>query len=199
MGLAPDEYAGFTMTLLRMLAFAPADLAGNRKSRADGPEPSASKPRPAEPLRSPEPPLVPAPAARPTPSHPDLHIEDWPAFVKSLRLGGMAGMLAQHCELASCADGRLELRVPDAHRHLMEKAYQDKLRAVLKERLGASLRRVEITVGAAGGQTPAELDTREREVRQSRAIAAIEGDPFVRELVEDLGGRIVPDSVRPLP
>jgi DNA polymerase-3 subunit gamma/tau len=199
LGLAPDEYAGFTMTLLRMLAFAPADLAGNRKSRADGPEPSASKPRAAEPLPSPEPPLVPAPAARPSPSHPDLHVEDWPAFVKSLRLGGMAGMLAQHCELASCADGRLELRVPDAHRHLMEKAYQDKLRAVLKERLGASLRRVEITVGAAGGQTPAELDTREREVRQSRAIAAIEGDPFVRELVEELGGRIVPDSVRPLP
>jgi len=119
--------------------------------------------------------------------------------VKSLRVGGMAGMLAQHCELAACADGYLELRVPEAHKHLMEKAYQEKLRAVLKERFGAMLRRVEITVGTAGGSTPAELDAKDRQARQSQAIAAIEGDPFVRELVEDLGGRVVPESIRPLP
>ena len=31
MHLAPDEYAGFTMTLLRMLAFAPADAAGRQR------------------------------------------------------------------------------------------------------------------------------------------------------------------------
>lgn len=128
----------------------------------------------------------------------DLHIEDWPAFVRSLRMGGMAGMLAQHSELAACAGGRLELRVPEAHKHLMEKAYQEKLRAVLKDRFGSALRAVEITVGSAGGSTPAELDARDREARQAEAIAAIEGDPFVRELVEDLGGRIVPESIRPL-
>jgi DNA polymerase-3 subunit gamma/tau len=201
LGLAPDEYAGFTMTLLRMLAFAPADVAGERKLPAAAPRPAATgrrTPGPARPQE--EPPLVPAPVEAPTPTAPaDVHIDDWTAFVKSLRMGGMAGMLAQHCELATCADGRIELRVPDAHKHLMEKAYQDKLRAVLKERFGALLRRVEITVGAAGGLTPAELDTRERQARQSDAIAAIEGDPFVRELVEDLGGRIVQDSVRPLP
>ncbi|HQR53464.1 MAG TPA: DNA polymerase III subunit gamma/tau C-terminal domain-containing protein [Burkholderiales bacterium] len=128
----------------------------------------------------------------------DLRIDDWPAFVKSLRMGGMAGMLAQHTELAACADGRLELRVPEAHKHLMEKAYQEKLRAVLKERCGSALRAVEISVGSSGGSTPAELDARNRQARQAEAIAAIEGDPFVRELVEDLGGRIVPDSIRPL-
>ena len=128
----------------------------------------------------------------------DVSIEDWPAFVKSLRIGGMAGMLAQNCELASCADGRIELRVPEAHKHLMEKAYQEKLRSVLQERFGAALRRVEITIGQVGGRTPAELDARDRQARQSQAIAAIEGDPFVCELVEDLGGRVVPESIRPL-
>jgi len=114
-------------------------------------------------------------------------------------MGGMAGMLAQHCELAACADGCLELKVPEAHKHLMDRTYQDKLRSVLEERLGAALRRVEITIGTAGGRTPAELDARERQNRRSQAISAIEGDPFVRELVEDLGGRVVPESIRPLP
>ncbi|MBL8529490.1 MAG: DNA polymerase III subunit gamma/tau [Burkholderiales bacterium] len=201
LGAAPDEYAGFTMTLLRMLAFAPTGAEGAR-----------AQPPPAGVLRATAPPAPPAkatpqdaPAPVPTPAPaPDspagpLHIEDWPAFVKSLRVGGMAGMLAQHCELAACADGCVELRVPEAHRHLMEKAYQEKLRSVLKERFGAALRRVVIAVGTAGGSTPAELDAQDRQARQSQAIAAIEGDPFVRELVEDLGGRIVPESIRPLP
>jgi DNA polymerase-3 subunit gamma/tau len=193
---APDEFAGFTMTLLRMLAFAPHPVGGEIQRPTDAQRTAA--------------PLTPVggasrQAAVPVASPPagerrggDLQIEDWPAFVKSLRMGGMAGMLAQHTELAACADGRLELRVPEAHKHLMEKAYQDKLRAVLKERFGSALRSVELTVGTGGGSTPAELDARDRQMRQADAIAAIEGDPFVRELVEDLGGRIVPESIRPL-
>ena len=207
LGLAPDEYAGFTMTLLRMLAFVPTDAAGDRGLRGDEPDPAPMRVRAAGSVQPQEPPFVPAPADAPSAARAEaqiearagVQIEDWPAFVKSLRIGGMAGMLAQHCELARCTDGRIELRVPEAHKHLMEKAYQDKLRSVLKERYGAALRRVEITVGAAGGITPAELDARDRQARQSQAIAAIEGDPFVRELVEDLGGRVVPDSIRPLP
>ncbi len=125
-------------------------------------------------------------------------IDNWHAFVKSLRIGGMAGMLAQHCELKAFLDGRLELCVPEGHKHLMETAYQDKLRSVLQERLGPMLRAVQIRLGAGNGNTPAELDARDNQARQARAIEAIEGDPFVRELVEDLGGRIVTDSIRPL-
>jgi DNA polymerase-3 subunit gamma/tau len=199
LGMAPDEYAGFTMTLLRMLAFAPTG-AGEIASLEDEP-PKAVAPRPmVRSSRPEEPTLKGSTAGTMATAGADLNIEDWPAFVKSLRIGGMAGMLAQHCELVACSDdGRIELRVPEAHKHLMERAYQDKLRSVLKERLGASLRLVEITLGALSGKTPAELEARDREARQSQAIAAIEGDPFVRELVEDLGGRVVTDSIRPLP
>jgi DNA polymerase III subunit gamma/tau len=200
LGLAPDEYAGFTMTLLRMLAFAPADAAGDRKLRTDEPDTVAMHERAAGSVRRQEPPpLDAAPTGAPLTPGAEMSVEDWPAFVQSLRIGGMAGMLAQHCELATCADGRIELRVPEAHKHLMDKVYQDKLRSVLKERFGAALRRVEIKVGTAGGRTPAELDAQDRQARQSQAVAAIEADPFVRELVEDLGGRVVPDSIRPLP
>jgi DNA polymerase-3 subunit gamma/tau len=194
LGAAPDEYAGFTMTLLRMLAFMPGDSGNAHSLPVDESLPAVAV-RPEAGLAETPPTPPAAPDARPI----QLRGVDWPAFVSSLRLGGMAGMLAQHCELSNCAEGCIELRVPEAHKHLMERAYQDKLRAVLKEHFGAAVRRVDITVGTAGGQTPAELDARHRETRQSQAIAAIEGDPFVRELVEDLGGRVVPESIRPLP
>ncbi|MET1081664.1 MAG: DNA polymerase III subunit gamma/tau [Burkholderiales bacterium] len=194
LGLAPDEYAGFTMTLLRMLAFAPGE------PNSDG---SRAEESTAPTRRRVDEPTVPAKSDNALHTDAGLTgspgaIDNWHAFVKSLRIGGMAGMLAQHCEFKAFLDGRLELCVPEGHKHLMETVYQDKLRSVLQERLGPMLRAVQIRLGAGNGNTPAELDARDNQARQARAIEAIEGDPFVRELVEDLGGRIVTDSIRPL-
>jgi len=193
LSLAPDEYAGFTMTLLRMLAFTPGEAGAEEPLKARQPvsaQPGNPKPQSA-PSHKEQNPAADSSAAISA-------IGDWREFVKSLGMGGMAGMLAGHCELTSFQDGRMELSVPEAHRHLMDKSYQDKLRSVLQQRLGSALRAVEIKLGG-NGDTPAERDARDERARQARAIEAIESDPFVRELVEDLGGRIVTDSIRPLP
>ena len=191
LSLAPDEYAGFTMTLLRMLAFAPGEAGAEGLSQARAP--ASAQPGSASPDLA---------APRSTGSGSaaiESAIGDWHEFVKSLGIGGMAGMLALNCELNSFVDGRMELCVPEAHRHLMDKSYQDKLRSVLEQRLGRALRTVQIRLGGGDGKTPAELEARERQARQAQAVEAIERDPFVRELVEDLGGRIVTDSIRPVP
>lgn len=70
LGLAPDEYAGFTMTLLRLLSFFPAD-GGSRQPVASAPRAMpAPVPRPAS-VAAPAPPVAveaapaPAPAATP--------------------------------------------------------------------------------------------------------------------------------------
>lgn len=42
-GLAPDEYAGFTMTLLRMLAFAPSERKGKENQPALSPQPKVAR------------------------------------------------------------------------------------------------------------------------------------------------------------
>ncbi|WP_321784726.1 DNA polymerase III subunit gamma/tau [Burkholderia pyrrocinia] len=88
LGLAPDEYAGFTMTLLRMLAFEPAVAAGNASGgqpsvpravpgpRAAAASAAAAKPVSAAPVEAVRPqaaaPAVPvapvAPAARSVPA-----------------------------------------------------------------------------------------------------------------------------------
>lgn len=59
LGLAPDEYAGFTMTLLRMLAFRPGKL-----PHEEAPARAAAPARPA----APGPAAAPAPPAAPAPS-----------------------------------------------------------------------------------------------------------------------------------
>jgi DNA polymerase-3 subunit gamma/tau len=109
----------------------------------------------------------------------------------------MACMLAEHSELVGCDGERLELSVPEAHRHLLEKPYRDKLQAALEGRYGRKLR-LEFALGASSGNTPAEQEDQERQERQRRAIETIEGDPFVRELVENFDARVADDSIRPV-
>ncbi len=177
-GLAPDEYAGFTMTLLRMLAFAPDGTTRPRAAPADA---RASAP--------------PAGAGSAV-SKKNRAEESWNAIVESLGLSGMARMLAQHCELLRHDGQVLELKIARMHEHLLDRPYQDRLRSALQQHFGAPLR-VTISVGESEGTSPAAIAEREREQRQAQAVAEIEQDPFVRELVENFDGRVVESTIKP--
>src|SRR5512139_765363 len=224
---APDEFSGFCMTLLRMLAFAPGAGDGTPRpaekarpapaprvepaSRAAAPAPSApaavapvaaAAPQSAAAERAPAPAAAPvAPAvssAMLVASEPAPRGDwDWLKVVAELRLGGMAKMLADHCELVSQAGDALTLRVGEAHKHLLDRTYQDRLVGALHDRYGVALS-VSFEVGAAASQTPQHVRTRIKEARQAEAVAAIEADPFVRELVDQFGGQIDATSIQPL-
>jgi DNA polymerase-3 subunit gamma/tau len=77
-----------------------------------------------------------------------------------------------------------------------EKSYLDKLKADLAPHFGAGLR-LSVRVGSTGGKSVAAVKSREMEKRQASAAEAIEEDPFVRSLVNDLGAEVVPSSIRP--
>jgi DNA polymerase-3 subunit gamma/tau len=176
------------MALLRMLAFVPAGSGEGRVERSRAPAAAAAGAQAPSGL-----PTRPAPAgAAASPA-----ISDWRELVTRLKLGGMARMLAQHSEIASLNADRLELRVPEAHKHLLDKPYRDKLQAALEEHLGQRLK-LDFVLGQAAGMTPAEQEDKERQARLQQAVQAIDGDPFVRELVENFDARVVDESIRPL-
>jgi DNA polymerase-3 subunit gamma/tau len=194
---APDELSGFSMTLLRMLAFTP----GSAPVRTARSTPIKRQPEPQAPPR----PMTAAPVAASVQPAPPLAAResaatsawDWLKIVSDLKLGGMAKMLADHCELVSHEGDQVLLRVGEAHKHLLDRAYQDKLVSTLRDRHGAALQ-VKFEIGAAAGQTPQQVRTRERDARQAEAVAAIESDPFIRELVEQFDARIDESTIRPL-
>jgi len=211
LSLAPDEYAGFTMTLMRMLAFVPGDAAEgarklvltasatttpSRSSDAIKQGPSIVKQSVAT-LTAPPigvPSIVRTGA---TSDHVTPFDGDWSTLVSQLKLSGMTRMLAQNCEVKSVSDNEIELCVPEPHRHLLEKAYQDKMKAAMSEHYGKPMR-LKFSVGSITGMTPAELESREKQAKQSQAIAAIETDPFVRELVENFDARLIVSSIKPI-
>ncbi|TXH73782.1 DNA polymerase III subunit gamma/tau [Thiobacillus sp.] len=226
---APDEFSGFCMTLLRMLAFAPGsrDSARAEVRRGSTPVRTAAAERVAPAIRAEsatraEPPMpaarreavssappAPAPTVAPiepaVPSAPVLTVRepgpgdawDWLAVVAELRLGGMAKMLADHCELVAQHGDAVTLRVGESHKHLLDRTYQDKLVSALKDKYGAALQ-ITFEIGAAAEQTPQQVRTRIKEARQAEAVAAIESDPFVRELVDQFGGQIDASTIQPL-
>jgi DNA polymerase III subunit gamma/tau len=178
LALAPDEYAGFTMTLLRLLAFAPG---GEGVASAAPPARQAAAPPPAA-------------AAESKKNRGDAA---WPELVARLNLSGLARVLAQHCELTARDGARVELRIARAHQHLLNGPHQERLKAALEQHFGAKLR-LAIQVVDDAGASPAALANRDRQQRQAQATAEIERDPFVRELVETFDARVVDSTIKPV-
>ena len=249
-GLAPDEHAGFSMSMLRMLAFAPEREGSPEPARtataparqagrmsegalsstgsagsaqaAGASMPVAGAVAPAAPAAAGTAraaPMAAAPAARPggqaaaalaaaraAVEKKKLSRDDWAEFIASARVSGMARMLAQHCALALHENGsdtgsgvdRIELVLPEAHRHLLEKAYQDKLQQHLSRELGNEVQ-LRVRLGAPENETPVEIDRQVRHRRQVDAVAAIESDPFVRNLIEQFDARLDEAAITPRP
>lgn len=183
---APDEYSGFTMTLMRMLAFMPDSPQSGRVYADTGKDhgrevkvEAPSHPQEAKPVSD------------------RLPNEAWLALVNQLKLSGMTRMLAQYSEAKSFSENRIELYVAEMHKHLLEKSYQDRLKAQLETHFGKPVE-VIFFQGSITGVTSAVLQDREKLARQSRAVEAIESDPYVQELIEQFDARLNVSSIKPI-
>ena len=198
LALAPDEYAGFVMTLLRMHAFRPSSVKDVVREAASAPvrrDPPIAPPWPAKGLvPSIEPPHAAAASLASSRAADDM---DWRAIVSALSLSGLAGQLAQNCELRSCTASECRLRLAPTNAHLNMKASVDKLQAALSEHFGRTLV-VRIELAQQETETPAAADGRQRQERLAQATDAIHNDPFVRDAMDSLGASIVENSIKPL-
>lgn len=214
--LAPDEYAGFTMTLLRMLAFVP--------SRNDAPaqvrtvisrQQAAPTGRPT--LIAPEVPVVQAPVVQvPVAS---VHIEtvppevirstvpaatseseeqpDWTELLAQLGVQGMAQQLAKHCILESVAEHQVVLRLAQEHKHLQTRMATENLQSALLEYFGRPVK-LSIVFGKIAVATPAKIEHQTRQTMQQQASVSIEEDAFVVAAQVELDASVVADSIKPI-
>ncbi len=206
LSLAPDEQTGFSMTLLRLLAFDPAtespravppraapktertgDAAGERESAAAGPSASAAHVATA-PLVSASDTALPATAPDPA---------TWPTFVAAMKLSGMALQLAAQTELKAVSGSEFVLMVPEAARHLTDPPYADTLRHAIGQALGRRVR-LRFEIGGVAATSLAAKERREREATQAKTEAAFRDDPFVQDLLSRFDARVKPNSIKPI-
>ena len=190
LALAPDEYAGFTMALMRLVAFDPVTVAAIPAAASNAPVAANTVVTPRPPPTAPETKVL----TRAATSSGD---NDWHGIVAALSISAMVRQLAQHCELAEVSDAQVRLRLPPAQKHLVHKAAQDKLQSELQTYYGRPIRLC-IDIAAASSVTPAELAKSVQRERQDQAIAAIESDSFVRQVVEMFDATIDESTIKPI-
>ncbi len=199
--LAPDDYAGFTMTLLRMLAFAPARVV--TRSAIEVP---VAKARPFSNLvvvdsktahgsRT----AVPTQPAAHTPSGDIVsgNQPDWGAILMRLDVQGMAQQLAKHCVLENFSGHQITLRLSQEHKQLQaSKMATEKLQAALTGYFAKPIKLI-IVLGKSEVATPALIEQQSRDLKQQQASDSIAQDSFVREAQAELDANLIADSVKP--
>ncbi|MFZ5454329.1 MAG: DNA polymerase III subunit gamma/tau [Pseudomonadota bacterium] len=233
LALAPDEVTGFSMTLLRLLAFRPetppamgitprgqsaALQAPNRVARTSAPvpPPAAEAPVAAPVPRETPSPAAPAPLADANPAPPPWEEDepvnvappaaaaaamprtnaDWHALVDTLDVAALSKQLAHQSEWLASEGEAIRLRLSRDMAHLITSG-QDKLRAALQTRLGVNVR-LHFEQGDPVGQTVAQRLNAEQRARQEQACASMKNDPFVQQVIEQFGARLIEDSIKPL-
>jgi DNA polymerase-3 subunit gamma/tau len=210
LSLAPDEYAGFTMTLLRMIGFmpelAPAGAGGGRAAPLKAARPvrtQVAAPASAAP-RAEVSDAVPAPAPTATAGNQALapgaesapgNADDWPALASRLKLVGLARELAMRSELVRRDGDHFHLRVQV--KGLLEAGGETRVRQALSDLLGRPVR-LSIDVGTTRGATGAAREEQVRLDRLRGAEHALAQDPVVRQFQQVFGAVVDPRSVRSL-
>ncbi len=210
LALAPDEHAGFLMTLLRMLAFRPEQ--GNESAalpvagatspapKRSGSRTAASEATRASAARGGTGGLAGRSATSASAGRvADQDISgDWPQLAATLQIAGAARELARNAELARSDGTRFELVVPKAKAHLAERSYVDKLKAALEQRLGRSVT-LKVAPGEVKGASAAAIEAGENDARRAAATRAVHDDRFVQDLVNLFDGSVVDSTIRPTP
>jgi DNA polymerase-3 subunit gamma/tau len=189
-GLAPDEFAGFTMTLLRMLAFAPSEKVTD-KPVATHAAPNQNKTAALE--------SIPKDALEAAPTlvlNPAVFDGNWRKLVEQNLKLGLVRALAQNCELVTFDESSLTLRVAENQKHLVSANYQEKLSSAINEYFGRKIR-LNFEVNSEAN-TPAKQNAVEKANIKSNAEAAIMQDSFVQALIQDFDAAIIPNSIKPI-
>ena len=204
---APHPRGAFEMTMLRMVAFAPAPnpaiSTGPNEDAAPSSAPSpvapasapvaAGLPSPADPStavpspaarRGPDPP----PAARPRGAGESLSSSDWAQVCARLALDGVTGQLAANCVVRRHTEKTVDLDLSPEQEQLLTPGTQARLESALGDYLGRAIRLRVAVSDRQGGESPAERNAREESERIERASQDIRTVPDYQDLLERFEG-----------
>lgn len=219
--VVPDPRLGFEMTLLRMLAFAPAPISstpaapttrgasgsasGTTSNAGTGSNAVSSKPNRTTSTARPSAETTIQPAIQPALKKPIgqevAEQQPWFNLASQLSLSGVARMLVNHCwclnpEVIGTADGNeLQLMLDVAHDMLLS----DQQVQTVERAVQAALKRtiqVTMTTGTAQASTPAERNAQLVAAKQSEAEQSLKSDSTVQSLLAEFDARV--EKVTPI-
>ncbi len=202
--LAPDPATGFSMTLLRMLAFYPSSTSTHDKVDHSPkpaikiPEKKSLIPDATEKNIAAKAMLSNTPDQDPVKANQTLSPNfdgNWSLFVSQLKTG-VAKTLAQECQFLSYKDSTFHLSLDEKKTYLSKNDFIQKLEEQLINHFNKKLK-LEITIDSVSTSPAIEKRT-EKAALLKHAESAIMQDNFVKELISDFDAEIVPSSIEPI-
>jgi DNA polymerase-3 subunit gamma/tau len=183
--LAPTTRSGFEMLMLRMLTFKP----GNKPEKTSTPPPPVATPMPSKAT-------VATASATKTSSPAQLAPNsDWQSILSALNLKGPLFSLASHCILQEMTADRIHLILDHLHAPLLNKAMEERLTQALQTHYGKAIS-LAITVGQPAIDTPATVQKKRTEARQTEAVQSIMNDGNVQAIISMFDAKVINDSVK---
>ena len=215
---APDEQTGLEMTLLRLVAFVPTDLAEGSSQPpaqprasvqpsgastrsaskvfsddASSPSDGSASPRASAALR------IDSPRAPKYEPLSGLTAESWLAVAQTLPLAGLSRQFALQSRFvgmdASQRAGRSVLKFEVPVEPLTEPGVVERVTTSLATRFGPDIE-LSVSVGQSEGPSLASQKAEVNAQRQAQAEASIASSPIVKAIIERFDATIVPGSIR---
>ena len=194
--LSPDPRRGLEMTLLRMLAFRPADApAGVSAPASPGATPAPAEKTASSATSSPAT-LAPASSAPASSDGTTGAAADWHRIVESLSLSGILQQLAAHCALDRQEGDTFYLGLDEIGAPMLNPERQQQLQEALGQHFGRPVS-LHIEVKSTAAETPAQRQQRLQQERQQAAEQAIGSDETLRSLMDAFDGSLNPQSIQP--
>ncbi|QPN43951.1 DNA polymerase III subunit gamma/tau [Priestia aryabhattai] len=141
------------------------------------------------PIAAPEP----LPAARPATG---LALQ-WLELFPQLPVSGMTGNIAANCTLMAADGDDWLLHLDPGQGALFNATQQRRLNEALNQHLGRTLNlRIELILPEQ--ETPAQAASRKRAERQQDAVASIEQDPLIQQMIKQFGATVRQDTIEPV-
>lgn len=189
--LAPDPRGGAEMTLLRMLAFRPADAIGSAAAGGSG---DASKPQ-TETAR------VAAPVAKVVQGKQTVadsaawEAPNWQELVPRLGLSGAERLLAASCALLRRENNTVFFSLDPGSESYLTRQRKESLANTLSDHYGEPLV-VDISIGKAEVESPMQAESRQAGERFAAERKKLEADPNVQALISMFGAELSAESIK---
>jgi DNA polymerase-3 subunit gamma/tau len=185
--LSPDPRSGAEMTLLRMLAFKPAQ--DTPASGGAGPEVRSAGVKAVGSAKQAE-----VQVAKSHSGANQWQDPDWGELVNSLGLSGSVRMLASNCVLERRDGNTVFLSLDPRSDSYLTAPRKEAIAEALSRHFDEPLR-VDVSITESVGETPNQVEVRVADEKISAARAALESDPNVQTLKNMFGAELNPDSI----
>ena len=207
--IVPDERSGFEMTMLRMLAFAPeqdsavpkringenqkeantdeSSFAGNKSEDQSLPEISEDFQNKIGPETSSE--VLGSEKSESMDELVGIDILEWAKRIEAMDLGGISRMIAENSVVMQWNLPKVQLMLDQDHDTLLSPQLVDELSEALTKLENTKIS-LSFEVGLVDVETVAKMKIRKEKERQTKAEAAINGDPTISGILGEFGGEI---------